>query len=92
MGAETRRSGLRCVEPYGRARVGLLGVTYEMVEESGYTSSWFRNPGVMGQAEMGICGERMLLAGYFEAFAWPCSAKLASTMLLTLGLKAGISY
>ena len=95
VGMETRRNADRTIEPYGRARIGLLALTYEHITVLERT--FFREPGVTGQTELGVRGDRFFLSGYFEAFAWPRSnngsaGNLTTMMLLTVGLKTGFNY
>jgi hypothetical protein len=94
VGIETRHDETRAVETYGRARIGLLAITYEHL--TGWDRTYFPGPGVTGQTEWGIRGERLSLAAYFEAFAFPKTngpaISLSSNMLLTIGLKAGYSF
>jgi hypothetical protein len=98
VGMETRRDETRAVEFYGRARVGLLALTYEHMNLP--DRAFYRDPGVTGQVESGIRGDRLFLAGFFEAFAWPSqqgspsqlATLLTPRLLLTIGLKAGFNY
>jgi hypothetical protein len=94
VGMETRHDETRAVEAYGRARIGLLAITYEHLTQP--DRSYFPGPGVTGQTEWGIRGERLSLSAYFEAFAFPKTSgpavSLSSNMLLTVGLKAGYSF
>ena len=63
IGAETRHNETRRVEFYGRARLGILAATYE--HEFGYGiagPTLFPGPGVTGQTELGIRGDRFLIA------------------------------
>jgi hypothetical protein len=101
IGLETRRDETRRAEWYGRARVGILAGTIE--HDMLLSRTFFPGPGVTGQAELGIRGDRLFLAGYFEVFAWPKTPETFGgshitqfiqppLTLLTVGLKTGVTF
>ena len=95
IGMETRRTVDSDVEFYGRGRVGLVAVTFEHLTL--HEATLFPGPGVTSQLELGIRGQRLFLAGYFELFTWQQSSESRglvqpTSLLLTLGLKTGFSF
>ncbi|MBI2825154.1 MAG: hypothetical protein HYX69_10750 [Planctomycetia bacterium] len=95
LGLETRRDPRRDIEWYGRGRIGLVAITYERVELNDTTL--FPGPGVTGQMELGVRGDHLFLAGFFEAFTFRQSHEARdlvqpSSLLLTVGLKTGFSF
>jgi hypothetical protein len=95
LGMESRRNPGRDVEFYGRGRVGLMAVTFEHLTL--HETTLFPGPGVTSQLELGFRGDYLFLAGYAEIFTWRQSGEARglvqpSSLLLTVGLKSGVSF
>jgi hypothetical protein len=95
LGIETRHDESRDVAFYGRGRVGLVAITYEHLTL--HDATLFPGPGVTAQAELGVRGERLFVAGFLELFTWRESGESRgliqpSSTLLTVGLKSGLSF
>ncbi|HVU88934.1 MAG TPA: hypothetical protein VHD36_16540 [Pirellulales bacterium] len=95
LGIESRHNESADVEFYGRGRVGLVAVTYEHLTL--HEATLFPGPGVTAQLELGLRGDWLFLAGYAEVFTWRQSGEerdlvQPSSVLLTVGLKTGLSF
>jgi hypothetical protein len=95
LGVEKRRVLSDGLEFYGSGRIGCTAVTYQRV--SYFDVTLYPKAGLTGQLEAGLRSRRLLLAAFFEAFAWSQSEIVRDTLqpnsrMYTIGLKTGFSF
>jgi hypothetical protein len=96
LGLETKHNPQAAIEWYCRSRIGLTAVTYEYANV--YPPiTLFPRPGVTGQLEAGLRGQRLFVGAYLEAMSWSQSAIVRgwlqpTSTMLTAGLQTGVSF
>ncbi len=95
LGVEKRRILRDGMEFYGSTRIGFTPLTYQRV--SYFDVTLYPKTGVTAQAELGLRGRRLFVAGFFEMMTWTQSATVRDALqpdsrMFTVGLKTGFSF